>query len=92
MIASDLLEHALAPSTQTTYKRALQYYNNFKDNFDFSKGQYPASVEEITLFIAYFYTQALASSTVLTYISALSYQHKINNIDDPTQSFVVKKC
>ena len=26
------------------------------------------------------------------YFSALSYQHKINNIDDPTQSFVVKKC
>ena len=36
----------------------------------------------------------LAPATVLTYVSAISYYHKIRtcNFFDPTQNFVVKKC
>lgn len=34
----------------------------------------------------------MASSSVSTFISALSFQHKIKNIPDPTSNFLVKKC
>ena len=44
------------------------------------------------LFIAKCYEDNLAASTVLTYISALSYFHKIKGMIDPTCNFVVKKC
>lgn len=46
----------------------------------------------IILFIAVCFSQGLACSTVTTYVSALSFQHKIRNMADPTQNFIVKKC
>jgi len=91
-IASGLIGHVLAPSTHSTYQRALQCYKDFVTKFEFASKSFPVNAEDIILFIAFCYSKGLASSTVTTYISALGYHHKIKNIQDPTQNFVVKKC
>ena len=41
------------------------------------------------LFIAYLYDLKYAFSTVNTYVSALSYSHKLSGNPDPSKSFVV---
>ena len=44
------------------------------------------------LFIVQCFNNNLAVSSVLTYMSALSYYHKINKLDDHTCTFRIKKC
>ena len=41
------------------------------------------------LFIAYLYDLKYAASTVNTYVSALSYSHKLSGYPDPSKAFVV---
>ena len=45
----------------------------------------------IPLFISYLSFQKLASSTIKSYLSAISYVHKIKGLHDPTKSFLVEK-
>ena len=42
-------------------------------------------------FIGHLFTQKFAPSTIASHISAISYVHKIANVEDPSQSFLVKK-
>ena len=37
------------------------------------------------------HSQSLSPSTILSHVSAISYDHKISNVTDPTQKFVVRK-
>ena len=41
------------------------------------------------LFIAYLYDLMYAASTINTYVSALSYSHKLSGYPDPSKAFVV---
>lgn len=91
-LSSDLIEHALAPSTYSTYQRALECYKDFVTKIEFASKSFPVNFEDIILFIAFCYSKGLASYTVTTYISALGYHNKIKNIQDPTQNFVVKSA
>ena len=50
----------------------------------------PLQPISVTLFIAYLQTQ-YSCSTVVTYISALSFFHKLHGYPDPTQHFLVIK-
>ena len=42
-------------------------------------------------YIAYLYYTGLSVSTLLTYISGLSYTHKLHSLEDNTKSFLVGK-
>ena len=43
----------------------------------------------LALFIAYLFDLKYAHSTVMTYVSALSYSHKLGGYPDPSKAFVV---
>jgi len=45
----------------------------------------------VALFISFLSASRLAPSTISSYISALSYAHKLKNIFDPTKSFLIRK-
>ena len=51
----------------------------------------PVSVNSLALFISYLSARKFASSTILTYVSALSYVHKLSNLPDPSKNFLVQK-
>lgn len=91
-VAQTLTDKALSPSTHKIYERALQQYSNFVKNHFQGASVLPSCTQHVILFIAKCFEDNLAASTVLTYISALSYFHKINNMTDSTNNFVVKKC
>jgi hypothetical protein len=48
-------------------------------------------LEDIMSFIAYMFRLELSHSTINCYISGLSFHHKISNLTDNTQLFVVRK-
>lgn len=87
-----LLDKALQSSTQKTYQRAMSIYDRFCSETYHSGRIFPASTHQVILFIAYCYSNDMAVSTVSTYVAALGYFHKLENQNDPTQNFVVKKC
>ena len=90
-MAQTLTDKALAPATHRIYERALQQYSSFVSEHFHGVPVLPSCTQHIMLFIAKCYEENLAASTVLTYISALSYFHKIEGMSDPTSNFVVKK-
>lgn len=67
-------------------------YSTFVTHRFKGKAVLPASENTVILFIANCFENNLAAATVSTYVSALSYYHKIKNLPDPTNNFVVKKC
>lgn len=52
----------------------------------------PYSIQHMLHFIAFCFSNGLAASTTLTYVSALGYQHKVRQLPDPSATFIVKKC
>ena len=51
----------------------------------------PCSVTQIALFVVNLHHQGMAPKTISTYLSAVSYVHKIRGLNDPTQAFLVRK-
>ena len=52
---------------------------------------YPCQAQHYVLFISYCFERGFSPATIKTYISGLSFYHKLNNWYDPAQLFVVKK-
>ena len=53
--------------------------------------RWPATENQIVAFIAYLSLKHMAPSTIASYVSGLSYVHKINMLPDPTNNFLVRK-
>lgn len=86
-----LLASSLAPASWASYKNAWKRYVLFHAaNFHNSR-LLPVSEERLAQFIAFCHYQQLRPSTITSYISAISYVHKIQGLPSPTDSFLVKK-
>ncbi|XP_076077485.1 integrase/recombinase xerD homolog [Mytilus galloprovincialis] len=72
------------------YQRALNALAKFRDSFDLDHS-FPIPLIHITQFIAYMSCLDMAPSTVKCYISAISFYNKINNYEDMSKLFVVRK-
>ena len=55
------------------------------------KSNFPPTTEVVCDYIAWLSLKGYASSSIKSYVSALSYHCKIKNVADPTDTFVVKK-
>lgn len=51
----------------------------------------PISTSCLALFISYLTARKLASATIMSYVSALGYVHKIKGLPDPSKSFLIRK-
>ena len=86
-----LLDAALSDGTKRVYRRAILSYVEFsKTNFPTCQ-TFPAPAGVLAAFIASLYSRHYAPATLMTYVSALSYIHKLAGQVDPTQLFVIKK-
>lgn len=54
--------------------------------------QLPLSSFQVANFIAYLHNLEFASATICTYVSAISYVHKLSQGSDPTNNFIVQKA
>ena len=70
----------------------LDLFKIFYDRFyGPSTPHLPLSSHQLALFISYLSAKKLAPSTITSYLSAISYVHKIKGYIDPTKSFLVHK-
>lgn len=52
---------------------------------------WPAPVQHLTLFISFCFESGYSPSTLTTYLSGISFFHKLNSLEDTTTAFIVKK-
>lgn len=87
-----LMHSAISPGSRKTYEQAWNHFLDFSSRYcGTAFPQLPLSVSDIVLFVAYLSAKKLAPSNISTYISALSYVHRIGSVSDPTKAFVVQK-
>ena len=82
------MEAALSTSSIASYRRSWALFSEFTDTVGL-QNSFPVSISTMALFIAFLVEQGYRPATVSSYISAIGYMHKIQNIADPTGSFVV---
>lgn len=80
----------MSSKSHSVYTNALQVFNNFRNYYNLTI-TWPVPVAHLSLFITYCFELGYASSTITTYLSAISFHHKIYDMLDPTTAFVVKK-
>ena len=90
---SILLDNSLASSTISVYKRAWALYN---ECIAILAGQnqsigLPLNYVQILTFISYLNLMGFSPSSITTYITGISFVHKMGNYNDPSNHFAVQK-
>ena len=77
-------------NTQLAYKTAVQRFSRFRDLYGLAR-VWPIPESHIVMFIAYCFEKSYSPSSITTYISGLSFFHKINGWYSISDVFVVSK-
>ena len=85
-----ILSASMAPASWRTYGRALYVLVDFLGQFGFTK-TLPLLPIIIAIFVTHLH-KCNAASTVLTYLSAVSFLHKLYSMPDPVHTFIVQKA
>ena len=89
-VVTTLLKSSLQPASVTIYRRAWNLFNQFLSSvFQSTDFALPISPTILALFIAFLYDRKYAPSTVTTYVSAISYSHKLYGFPDPSKAFFI---
>ena len=87
------MHSAISEGSWKTYERTwktlyVKFYSEFRDS---RSAFFPVSINNLAVFISYLSARKFASSTISTYVSTLSYVHKLGNLPDPTKNVLVQK-
>ena len=74
-----------------TYQRAWRLYLEYSSITTQKSPTLPLPENSIVLFVSYLNLSGYSSASITTYLSALSYLHRINNIPDPVATHLVQK-
>lgn len=81
---------SLAINTQMAYKNAISAFNKFRSHHNLGC-QWPAAVIHVQYFISSCFERGFSPATISSYCSGISFFHKINNLSDPTSTFIIQK-
>ena len=88
---AQLLEASLSSTSLSTYRRPWFLYSQFSAEKLHLQGPiFPISTEHFALFIALLAEQKYAASTVLTYISAFGFPHRLTALPDLTNADIIQ--
>ncbi|XP_062617009.1 uncharacterized protein LOC134278735 [Saccostrea cucullata] len=88
--AISLLHSSLALSTKTSYKHSWFLFLQFCDQKNLNK-ELPVSVITLCNFIAHLFEQNYSHFSITSMVSAISFVHKVLNLPDHSQNFLVQK-
>jgi hypothetical protein len=89
-----LLAHVLAESSQQVYSRAWVLYRQFASLYNIpfhGVTSLPIHQNHVAAFISYMRLRGLAPTSIISYISALGYVHRLAGKPDPTRHNLVQK-
>ena len=86
------MDSSLAGSTKHLYLKIWTDFNKCcVDHLSATDAVLPIPINTLSLYLASLLNRGYAPSTICKYNSALSYWHKLNNVQDPTSSFFILK-
>ena len=85
-----LLDSSLSDSTKATYDRSLKAFESFRHQQSLPR-LWPPPLEHVAEFVAHMSIQGFAPATARAYVSGLSFRCKIQNLQDHTQNFIIRK-
>ena len=87
---AQLIAANLSESSLSTYRRAWRVFHEFSILILKQTEHFPTTTDNLALFIAYLANKNYAASTVLTYVSALGYAHRLASLPDPSRSELIQ--
>ena len=85
-----LVQSSASPATNRQYKQQLDTFIDFHKTIH-ETYKLPASPNTVSMFAAQLHERGLKCATIQTYMSAISNAHKLQNISDPTITYLVTK-
>ena len=86
------MKRSLSASTAESYQRNWSSYLTFCSEVLKIHSTFPSSQHNIAMFITHLHDKGLAYRTIKTYLSAISFIHKLHNVPDPCATFLVTKA
>ena len=83
------MSKAMAPSIHKAYLRALGFFNTFR-NITGLDNLWHIPVLHLVEFVVYMNKLKFAHSTILCYISGISYFNKLYDMEDNTTKFIIR--
>ncbi|XP_076075986.1 uncharacterized protein LOC143046807 [Mytilus galloprovincialis] len=90
-VADYIVNQGVSKNTQRSYNLALSKLCTFRSSYKL-KQDWPVPVNDLSNFIAFLSVQGLSGGTISSYISGVSYHHKIQGIQDTTTFFIIGKA
>lgn len=84
------MQASVQVSTRNCYTHHWDVFENFRKSL-WETPCFPATSDEVCLFVAHLYNTGYQPSTIRNYLSAISFRHKIPDSLDPTVGFKVTK-
>ena len=84
-----LVEHSLSENTWNVYANAEKSFEKFRKKYDLEK-VWPVPISHLITFIVYLTKNSYSPNTAKSYIAAIGFKMKMNNLTDSTDSFIVK--
>lgn len=91
LLASQLVQSGLSVNTRKSYTIAIEKLSQFRSSYNLQH-IWPVPVNDLLNFIASLAVQNLSPSTVTSYLSGISYCHKIQGLEDTSKFFIVTKA
>ena len=89
-VTRHLLSASLSKGSKDVYKRSWSLFvawaQAYLGNCNFNL---PLQSAVLALFVSYLYSLRYASSTVTSYLSAISYAHRLAGVNDPTETALI---
>lgn len=85
------LNSSITSSKRNTYNRAWYLVEECMSSVCSTTSSLPLTANHMSLFVAYLYQKYMARPSIATYWSAVGYLHKLHNLHDPTDTFLVHK-
>ncbi|XP_078354820.1 uncharacterized protein LOC144639381 [Oculina patagonica] len=87
-----LLSSVLSSGSCQSYRRAWTLFREFHATFYKTDAVHlPLSTASLALFISFLDGKKLSPATILSYLSAIGYVHKMKGLRDPTKAFLIQK-
>ena len=82
---------SIKPTTNQAYQHHWQSFHDFIRTHLHLQPTVPSDINHICLFIIHLANSNLSHATIRTYLTAISFAHKMANLVDPTTAFIINK-
>ena len=87
-----LLSSVLSSRSCQSYSRAWTLFREFHTKFYKTATLHlPLSTASLALFISFLDARKMAPTTILSYLSAIGFVHKMRGLHDPVKAFIIQK-